>query len=102
MSKLGTRGFSRMRRGASSAARLNRNGKSRMKSLWHPEHFGHGQALNSFEKHITKSDYPVNRRCLIFLVVLLENIGERGARERSINPPQVLFFYHARSADFEE
>ena len=97
-----------MRRGASSAARLNRNGKSRMKSLWHPEHFGHGQALNSFEKHITKSDYPVNRRCLIFLFVLLENIGERGsenergALERSINPPQVLFFYHARSADFEE
>ena len=31
--------------GASSAARRNRNRKSRMKSLWHPEHFGYGQAV---------------------------------------------------------
>ena len=91
-----------MRRGASSAARLNRNRKSRMKSLWHPEHFGYGQALNSFEKHVTKSDYPVHRCCFIFLFVLFENVSERGARERSINPSQFLFFYHARSTDFEE
>ena len=91
-SRLGTRGFSRMRRGASSAVRLNRNRKSRMKSLWHPEHFGYGQDLNSFEKHITKSDYPVHRCCFIFLFVLFENIGECGARERSINPSQFLFF----------
>ena len=93
-SRLGTRGFSRMRRGASSAARLNRNRKSRMKSLWHPEHFGYGQDLNSFEKHITKSDYPVHRCCFIFLFVLFENIGERA---RKVNKSPAVFVFLSRA-----
>ena len=73
-------------------------------------------------------NYPVKRRCKIFVFVLFENIGERASeaivRERvrsarnkikvsfllphpyslalAVNKSAVFVFYHARSTDFEE